>query len=273
MIHPGAIGANVARLWLLVAPPLIVATARPSRSWLLAVAATATAVWPIVNTIGQLSTGRGPSTTRAFYQPLARELAVQAARVGPAWVGQRVEVIPTRAHWETSYLSGQYELARGWDRQADVADDPLFYDGGLTSSSYLQWLRQMSVGWVARPFTALDPAGVAEAALVDSSLPYLHEVWHNANWNLYRVTDSAPLAIGAQVLKVDPTSITVHFARPGRATVQVRWMPYLVADATGRDALASSCVGAHGAFTTVTVSAPGSYVLQSRFHIPAKPCT
>jgi hypothetical protein len=273
MLDPGAIGTNVIRLCWLVATPVLVATAAPARRWLVAVAAVATAAWPIANTVGQLASGQGASTTFAFYQPLAHELSIEAARAGAVSVGQRVEVIPTRAHWETNYLSREFDLARGWDRQADVADDPLFYNDDLTSSTYLQWLQQMSVGWVARPHSALDAAGVAEAALVDSSLPYLRLEWHNANWDLYRVVPAAPLAVGATIVKVAPTSITLHFAKAGRATVQVRWMPYLVAVADPPQTDARSCVQPNGAFTAVTVSAPGTYVLGSRFQLPARSCT
>jgi hypothetical protein len=273
MVDPGAIGENVVRLSWLVATPILISTAVPSRRWILTGAVVASAAWPVVITVQQLWTGEGLATTRAFYQPLARQLSSDIARSGRGAIGQRVEVIPTKAHWETSYLSGTFQLARGWDRQADVADDPLFYDGTLNPVTYHRWLEQMAVGWVARPITSLDSAGRTEAALVDQRPPYLREVWHNANWVLYRVRQSTRLANGASTIRVTPTSVLVHFAHPGRATIQVRWAPYLVAVPSDSNQNGHGCAKANGAFTAITATASGNYILRSDFRLPASRCT
>ena len=47
--------------------------------------------------------------------------------------GVRVEAVPMLNHWESWGLVGVAELARGWNRQADVQRNPLFYGGALTA--------------------------------------------------------------------------------------------------------------------------------------------
>jgi hypothetical protein len=265
MAHPGALGENVVRLTWLVAAPTIVAAAATPRRWLVAVAAAATAAWPLVGVAGQLASAQDPSARTAFYPPVERALAAQMAAAGPGAIGERLEVIPTRTHWETSYLVQHVQLARGWDRQADVADNPLFYADRLTASGYRRWLRTMAVGWVARPRTPLDQAGVAEAGLVDRGQPYLHLVWHDATWDLYRVTPASPLARGATVRQVTPATVVLHFSHAGRARIQLRWTPYLVAEPTGASPLGRACAAPDGQFSAVTVTAPGDYTVSADF--------
>jgi hypothetical protein len=59
-----------------------------------------------------------PSTHRAFYAPLVTWLTHEP---GPA---ARAEVVPTLDHWEAAYVAATVPLARGWERQLDVADNP-----------------------------------------------------------------------------------------------------------------------------------------------------
>jgi hypothetical protein len=121
-------------------------------------------------------------------------------------------------------------LARGWDRQADNADNPIFYQrGALTAASYQKWLASLAVGWVALPATTLDFASVDEGKLVRSGLPYLSLAWSNANWRLYRVIDAAPLATGADVWSVTDSSVMIHTSGPGLVHLRLRWSPYLSA--------------------------------------------
>ncbi|MGW1355566.1 hypothetical protein ACWCQE_40950, partial [Streptomyces sp. NPDC002409] len=69
----------------------------------------------------------------------------------------RVEVVPARDHREAAVLAPYVNMARGWNRQADVERGRLFYEGhGGTSvpagtfspSSYRAWLSQWAVGFV-----------------------------------------------------------------------------------------------------------------------------
>lgn len=271
MVVPGALGENVVRLSWFTAAPLLIAGSR-LRGWLLVVAVVAVAAWPVGDSVRQVLASTDASASAAFYQPLIREIRSQQRHASPQALGERLEVIPTSTHWETSYLTGTIALARGWDRQADVRNDPLFYTRGLTAAAYQQWLRDMAVGWVARPHAQLDPAGVAEAQLVDAGLPYLRLVWHTAQWDLYRVRDAGALAVGARVEAVQPTDVVLDFRHAGSAFVRLRWTPDLVAAAWPAATGAEACARPDGAFTSVTVEAPGRYLLSTDFRVGGRSC-
>ena len=115
------------------------------------------------------------------------------------------------------YVGESMPVARGWERQADIVDNPIFYeDGALTAASYRQWLDPLAVSYVAVPATKLDFASVDEAKLIATGLPYLHQVWSNADWKLYRVSDSQPLVRNAQVISVSGNQVRLQVPR-GRA--------------------------------------------------------
>ena len=82
--------------------------------------------------------------------------------------GFRVEVVPTANHWETYYFPrAGLQLARGWYRQLDIADNPTLYGPRLTASGYRGWLRSNGVEYVV--VTNLQPAAMGatrEARLV-----------------------------------------------------------------------------------------------------------
>ena len=81
-----------------------------------------------------LSTASAPSSEASYYQPLVAYLEAQHT------VG-RVEIPFTQAHWETAYVAPTIPLARGWERQLDVADNPIFYTATpLTTTTYERWL-------------------------------------------------------------------------------------------------------------------------------------
>lgn len=225
VLMPGAVGSNITRLAWIAAAPVTVAYASLPRKLLVPLVAVL-AAWPISDTIGQLQSGRDPSAHATFYQPLAAALAERQASMP---VGERLEVVDPINHWSSVYLTGQ-SLARGWDRQADNADNPIFYQrGALTAASYQKWLASLAVGWVALPATTLDFASVDEGKLVRSGLPYLSLAWSNANWRLYRVIDAAPLATGADVWSVTDSSVMIHTSGPGLVHLRLRWSPYLSA--------------------------------------------
>src|SRR5205807_6975168 len=99
------------------------------------------------------SNGRDPSSHLAYYQPLLGFLSAHAAPLG------RVEVVPTRLHWEAAYVAPTVALARGWERQLDTADNPVFYDSAhLDASAYRAWLLDNGVRYVALPDVPLDYA-------------------------------------------------------------------------------------------------------------------
>ena len=40
----------------------------------------------------------------------------------------RLEIPATQNHWETAFVAPVVSLARGWERQVDIADNPMFYE-------------------------------------------------------------------------------------------------------------------------------------------------
>jgi hypothetical protein len=253
LLAPGAVGANIVRLPWMCCVPLILGYGHLPRRWMVAVLAALCAAWPISDVAGQLVSGAAPSAQRAFYQPLEHTLTTLRAAAGSAAIGQRLELVDTANHFGTTYLA-PLGLARGWDRQADVADNGLFYrPGALTATSYHAWLHDLAVAWVAVPHARLDQAARAESLLIGSGLPYLRPVWSNANWQLYRVVDAAPLASGATVLNVSASAVTLRVPHAGRVLLRVRYTRGLIAAdvATGQPA---GCIDNEGGWTRLQLS-------------------
>lgn len=262
---PSAIGNNATRLAWICAAPIAVAYS-PLRRWLLAVVLALLALWPTVDVVEQVSSTAAPSSTAQFYQPLLGALATEQAKAGPGAVGERLEVLDPVNHFATVYLASRVSLARGWDRQADVANDPIFYkDDALTPASYHAWLSDLAVGWVAVPDGKLDYSAIKEAKLVAGGLDYLQLVWSNASWKLYRVTDAAPLAEGAQVLSVEPTRITIQTSARDGVHLRVRWSPYLTVRNMDGTLAVGVCLADADGWLAITVPHAGLYRVTSRF--------
>ena len=220
---PSSLGGNIGRIEDLVALPLAAGLLWSRLPLLLPVAALPLALSQWSPAWGALTSAAGlPSNHRAYYAPLDRELA-RLVTAGPAG---RVEVVPTEYHWESVYVATVAPLARGWERQLDVADDPLFYrPGALTPQSYRAWLLADGVRWVADPAAPLDPAGRAEAALIRSGrVAGLTPVWRNRDWTLYSVADSPGLVSGpARLVDTAGTSVVLDTSGPGTVTIRVRY--------------------------------------------------
>ncbi len=191
-----------------------------------------------------------------------------------AAIGQRVEVVEPETKGAARYVGETMPIARGWERQADRTDNPLFYQDDkfpLNATSYRQWLDDLAVAYVAVPNTQLDYASVDEAKLIAGGLPYLHEVWDNPDWTLYQVEDSAPLARHAQVLSVDGNQLRMWVDHPGRVPIQIRWSDHLaVLDggyAVSEGVPAHGCLSQAGQWTVLHARTQGAYVLTSDFDV------
>jgi hypothetical protein len=195
----------------------------------------------------------GPSSTATYYKSLIGELDVLT---GGKPV--RVEIPPTVHHWESTYVAPVFPLARGWERQLDVAYNPLFYDAGpLRASAYRSWLMANGVSYVALPDAPLDYAAQAEAGLLRSdTVEGLETVWRTAHWQLWRVADSPGLASGpTRVRSLTPRAVTVETWRPGRSLLRLRWSPYWSVQAPGAN---QSCVSrGPGGWTELTSAVAG----------------
>ncbi|MEZ0095164.1 MFS transporter [Streptacidiphilus sp. EB129] len=260
------IGSNVQRLALLFGSVVLLAVlcARPfpgfhRRSTALLGAFAAAAYWLVAADIVGIP---APSPPRLAV-PLLAELRQLDAGAG------RVEAVPMLNHWESWGLVPAVELARGWNRQLDVQRNPLFYGGELTSTAYHDWLRRWAVGYVAVPAAPLDSAATAEAAVIRTGPSWLHEVWHDPDWTLYRVADAVPLAAApATVQRADDSQVVIGVPVAGRVPVRIAWSPWLSAHGP-----AGACLTRDGDWTVLHAPAPGTYRIDARYSwSPGTPC-
>jgi hypothetical protein len=182
--------------------------------------------------------------------------------------GTRVEAVPMLNHWESWGLLGVAELARGWNRQADVQRNPLFYDGALTAAGYHDWLQNWAVGYVAVPTLPageLDYSARAEAALVATNPAWLHQIWQDSSWRLLKFTDAVSLVSPpATVLATDAAHIVLNVPTvTDPVTVRVQWSPWLRVDGPGE-----ACLVQDGDWTLMEVQAPGLYTIDSDYQLP-----
>ena len=269
LVVPNSVGLNLTRMvWLLAAPLIVGFGHRPDRH---VVALTGLAlVFPMVDVTWQLAEADSPSAQEAYYQPLLAQLH-QRLYTGEG-VGQRVEVVEPQTKGAARYVGESMPVARGWERQADMVDNPIFYDdGALTAASYRTWLDELAVSFVAVPATKLDFASVDEAKLVGTGLPYLHQVWSNADWKLYAVSNPAPLVRNAVVISVSGNQVRMQVPRAGLVPMQIRWSDHLaVLDGTQPVSLgirAHGCLSQNGDWTTLHARRAGTYVLTSDFDV------
>jgi hypothetical protein len=257
---PTPVGSNVIRLPMLFAAPIAVAFSTIDRRWLAAIIA-AICWWqpPLVQ--DDLGQAGDRAAQRWFYEPLIDELQ----RVGP--VG-RVEVVPLRDHWESTYVADAVPIARGWLRQVDVDRNGLFY-GGLTPKTYREWLYDNAVDYVALPKQdkpnerELDFAGKAEAALIAANLSYLKRVWENGDWELYQVIGGSELVTFPGRL-MSSSAMGIEFDVPvaTRLLVRVRYSDWLVLKGP------AGCVRPKGDWVEVELRRGGTYTLTSELGWP-----
>ncbi|MEU6394129.1 hypothetical protein [Streptomyces sp. NPDC046939] len=182
----------------------------------------------------------------------------------------RVEVVPARDHREAAILAPYINMARGWNRQADVERGRLFYgghegtdvpEGSFTSASYRAWLSHWAVGYVVVSKSEPDGPAKLEHALVTSEPPYLKLLWHDTNWQIYGVQDAVPLVDPpATVASSDGANLVVSMPRAGSVTVRIAHSPWLWADA--------GCLAPAGEFTRLTVKKPGKVRITSAYRGP-----
>lgn len=257
---PNPIGGNVVRLPTMFGWPLLTAVMLPGRPRLAALAAVPMAVWllfPAVSVAGNL----GSDAARdSYYRPVVD--FIEAAD-GPAG---RVEIPFTADHWEAAYVALDVPIARGWERQTDMARNPLFYDGTLDEPSYRRWLDANAVRWIAVPDVTIDHSGLAEVALIDDGNPaWLEAVWTNPNWVIYEVADAAPLVAspGAFVSR-DANAIVVEVEHAGDVLIREAYTPYW--ELTGID----GCLRASAAgLTILEASEPGLATIGPGFSFDA----
>ncbi|MFJ3586276.1 MFS transporter [Streptomyces sp. NPDC090127] len=221
------IGSNVSRLVMLFAGVVLLAalpyTVPRSRKWYAIVLAfVGLNLWIGFKGVDDVIRTAPDASWAREVAPLINQLQVRGAEKA------RVEVVPASSHRESSALSPYINLARGWNRQADMERNPLFYDDTLNATNYQDWLDRWAVHYVVLPTGAPDSGAELEAELVGDGLPYLKQVWSDANWRLYEVDNPTPLADPpAKVRRAGANEVVIEVDTPGRVLIRVPYSPWL----------------------------------------------
>ncbi|MFF5726527.1 MFS transporter [[Kitasatospora] papulosa] len=221
------IGSNVSRMAMLFAGVVLLAalpyTAPRTRRWYaLIVVFAGLNFWIGFKGVDDIVRTAPAASWNRELAPLVNQLQNVGAERG------RVEVVPASSHREASALAPYVNLARGWNRQADMKRNPLFYDDTLDPVNYREWLDRWAVHYVVLPTGMPDSGGEQEAALVEKGQPYLKAVWSDANWKLFRVLDPVPLADPpATVERAGDDELTIRVETAGRVLIRIpysRWL-------------------------------------------------
>ena len=256
---PSQVGSNVDRLELLFAGVVLLAAALHLRTAALCAAFGATVIAQVARPVFDVVNTAAYSGHSSGVRKELRRLRADRGRV---------EVVPERTHLESYEFSSDVELARGWNRQADVQRNPLFYNGALTPAAYHAWLRKWAVGYVVLPAAQPDWAAGDEARLVRSGLPWLRQVWHDPHWRVYRVTDAVPLADPpATVEHAGDGEIDVSVPVAGPVLIRVAWSPWLSVSGGG------GCLAQAGDWTRLYAHRAGVFRISAPYRVPrGSPC-
>jgi hypothetical protein len=256
-------GGNISRLADTLGAPLAVCVLWPHRRRLVM----ATLVVPLFLmqwTPAFANFPSDPSTNAGYFRPLLAFLGHHDNPPG------RVEIVPTRLHWEAAYAAPTVPLARGWERQMDTADNSIFYtDGALTASSYRAWLLDAGVRYVALPDVPLDYAAVAEGRLVTAGVSGLRLAWRDAHWRVFEVIGGHGIVDGpGRLVHLEGGQVTVDATGPGTITVRVRY------NSRWTVAAGSACLHeAPGGWTAIDATKRGRLQLELRLiHQTDYPC-
>jgi hypothetical protein len=230
------IGSNVSRMAMLFAGVVLLAalpyTAPRTRRWYaLVIAFAGLNFWIGFKSVDDIVRTAPTASWNRELAPLVNQLREVGAERG------RVEVVPASSHREASALDSYVNLARGWNRQADMKRNPLFYDDTLDAANYREWLDRWAVHYVVLPAGKPDSSGAEqEAGLVEKGQPYLKAVWSDANWKLFRVLDPVPLADPpATVERAGADELTIRVRSAGRVLIRIPYSRWLaVVDGEGR---------------------------------------
>jgi exosortase/archaeosortase len=257
---PSQVGSNVDRLALLFGGAVMLAAAMERKIAILYVAFAATVVSQVIRPVFDVvNTGSADGQTTGVLS----ELQNVGAERG------RVEVVPERTHLESSEFAPVVNLARGWNRQADVDRNPLFYNGSLTPDTYHAWLKRWAVRYVVLSDSTPDWQGMEEARIVAAGQPWLKQIWRDQHWHLYELTDPEPLADPpATVARADDGELDINVPASGWVLVRVPWSPWL-----GVRGGPAGCVAKAGDWTRLYAPMPGRYRLGGTYQLPrGTPC-
>ncbi len=253
LLSPDPFGSNILRLGLLLAAPLLIATA--TDHWRIVAPALAILLfWQVQPPYADVRAKQPPA-----FAPLVAQL--QAMEV------KRVEVVPLRDHGEAAQVAPHIPLARGWSRQIDTARNPLFYRQGLSAKEFRRWLDDNAVDAVAlAPGSRADRGGRKERSLLlVGHVPGLQRMWAQDGWTVWRVAGARPLApTPVSVRDTTRTSVTLEATGPSYVPVNVRWSRWLSVSGP-------ACLERSGGTTRIRFRAAGTAVVSSSL-VPRQHC-
>ncbi len=253
LLSPDPFGSNILRLGLLLAAPLLIATA--TDHWRIVAPALAILLfWQVQPPYADLRAKQPPS-----FAPLVAEL--QALDV------KRVEVVPLRDHGEAAQVAPHVPLARGWSRQIDTSRNQLFYRQGLSATEFRRWLEDNAVDAVAlAPESRADRGGRKERSLLlVGQVPGLQRVWSQDGWIVWRVAGARPLAPSpVEVVDTSRTTVTLRASAPAYVPVNLRWSRWLSVSGP-------ACLERAGDLTRIRFRASGTAVVSSSL-LPRQHC-
>ena len=218
-VVPTPLGGNVVRLGMFLTAPILVAVGAWSRRYLVLAALPLLLWWqwsPAIDGVARAA--RDPVDRRGLLHAAGRLPAAAAAAGEPD--RDRLHAAPLRGGLRCAAVP----LARGWERQLDMLDNPQFYEGRLDATTYHRWLVSNGVELVALPDAPLDPSAAAEAAIIAGAPSYLQPAWHDAHWRVWRVVGSSGLtSAGAELVARRGDEMTFDAHAPGPVLVRVRW--------------------------------------------------
>jgi hypothetical protein len=249
LLSPDPFGSNILRLGLLLAAPLVLASATEHWRVVLPVAALL-AWWQLQPPYADL---------RAKPPPPFSAVTAQLKSLG----AQRVEVVPLRDHGEASHIAKVVPLARGWSRQVDTGRNLLFYRGALSGEEYRQWLIDNAVDFVAlAPNAKADRGGRGERALLlVGRVKDLQREWSDDHWVIWRFTRRRPIATHPiEVLRTGRTTITLRSPSAAYVDLVVRWSRWLSVSGP-------ACLEKHGSWTRIRFRSAGTAVVGSQLSL------
>jgi hypothetical protein len=247
LLSPDPFGSNILRLGLLLAAPLVLATA--TEHWRIVVPIVVLmSYWQLQPPYADVRAKPAPS-----FAAVTRELVSLDAK--------RVEVVPLRDHGEATHIAPAVPLARGWSRQVDTGRNLLFYRGALSADEYRQWLIDNAVDTVAlAPDATADRAGRGERALLlVGKVRDLERVWSDDDWVVWRFTARERKKIASspvEVIDTNRTSIKLFAPKAAYVDLVVRWSRWLSVDGP-------ACLEKHGSWTRIRFTGPGFATVSS----------
>jgi len=258
---PNGLGSNIMRWGWFFIPVAVIATSR--RRLIVALALVATMVGAgVQSTAADLINASDPTSTTAFYRPLARELDKLHDLTT-----YRVEVIAHGfshgSHAGDEALLNHAMLARGWETQEDRAYNAILGSPSLTPVSFKVWLDNNAVGYVAIPRQRVKSS--PEYDVVADGTPYLHRIWQSVDWQLFRVVNPTPIIEApATVLERGQARLTVNIPCTCSIFVRLRYSKFLKATMPGGSGVLAKVSNDGSGWTLITTTTPGRYYLEGK---------